>query len=207
MESEPNNSKKTRDPQKEIILAFYDLIIEKGYNNISIRNIRDKANVAIGTIYHHFPEGKPAIMKKLLLFFSTEILKINQVLISDEILSPDYLKSFINNLVKNVREYYSYYSAVLQALLSNPEFFKDIETMSIDYYRQIVIKVKNKEKTLADTPIELLIQAFKFINDTCNAYIQQHIFISPVFKSDEELIKFLSKLITYFIETEFKILF
>lgn len=200
------NSKKKRDHKKEIIQALYKLIIEKGYDNISIRDIRDKANVAMGTIYHHFSEGKPAIMKDLIIYFATEVLGTDRALSSDMILNPDYLQSFIANLVKTTREHHSYYAALTQAILSEADFFKDINEITKNYYKSIVKKLRKNYESFKQISEEDLLKCFILISHTCSAYIFQHMFIDPLFESDGELIKFLTKLIGYFIKTDFDIL-
>lgn len=201
-----NDSKKKRDHNKDIILALYELIIENGYNDISIRDIRDKAKVAIGTIYHHFPEGKPAIMKSLIIYFTNEINKTDKVLTSDMILDPNYLGNFASNLIKNTHEYRAYYSALTQAILSNPDFYKDVGSISTDYYRSIITNLRNNYETFREIPEDHLLKAFKLISHTCNAFIFQHIFLQPLFESDEELVKFLTKLIGYYLNSDFEIL-
>ena len=201
-----NESKKKRDHNKDIILAFYELIIEKRYNDISIRDIRDKAKVAIGTIYHHFPEGKSAVMKSLIIYFTNEINKTDKVLTSDLILNPNYLGNFASNLIKTTREYRAYYSALTQAILSNPEFFKDVGTISIDYYKNIITNLRNNYENFREIPEDHLLKAFKLISHTCNAFIFQHIFIQPLFESDKELVRFLTKLISYYLNSDFEVL-
>ncbi len=200
------NSNKKRDHRKDIIRAFYKLIIEKGYDNISVRDIRDKANVAIGTIYHHFSEGKSAIMKALIIYFANEITKTDKTLASEMILNPNYLGEFIDNLVKTTREHRSYYSALTQAILSNPDFFKDGGTLSKYYYTKIIRNLRKNYEAFKDIPEADLLKAFMLISHTCNAYIFQHVFIDPIFESDEELVKFLTKLIGYFLKSDFDIL-
>lgn len=200
------NSKKKRDHQKDIIKAFYDLIVEKGYDNISVRDIRDKANVAMGTIYHHFSDGKPAIMKALIIYFANEITKTDKTLASEMILDPNYLGEFIDNLVKTTREHRHYYSALAQAILSNPDFFKDSSMISRHYYTNIIRNLRKNYETFKDIPEDDLLKAFMLISHTCNAYIFQHIFINPIFESDEELVRFLTKLIGYFLKSDFNIL-
>ncbi|MBN1215886.1 MAG: TetR/AcrR family transcriptional regulator [Candidatus Lokiarchaeota archaeon] len=199
-------SKTKRDHNKEIILALYDLIIKKGFNDISIRDIRDKAKVALGTIYHHFPKGKPAIMKELMKYFADHINKTNEVLSSEKILDPSYLGDFALNLIKNTRKYYAYHSALTQAILSDPGLFKEYENVSTEYYQDIIVNLRNKYENFKEIPEENLLKAFKFINHTYNAFIFQHIFLQPFFESDEELARFLTKLIAYYLNSDFEIL-
>lgn len=200
------NSKQKRDHKKDIIQALHKLIIEKGYDNISVRDIRDKANVAMGTIYHHFSEGKPAIMKELIIYFANEIMELDKTLKTEMILDPNYLGKFIVNLVKTTREHKSYYSALAQAVLSKADFFKNNSTISKEYYTKIIRNLRNNYENFKEIPEDDLLKAFLLISHTCNAYIFQHVFIEPLFESDEELVKFLTRLIGYFINSDFNIL-
>ena len=38
-----------------------ELVNEVGYERLTTRNVAKRANISIGTVYHHFSEGKAAI--------------------------------------------------------------------------------------------------------------------------------------------------
>jgi len=194
-----------RNKTKEILDSFHELVIEKGYNNVSINDIRNKSKIALGTIYKHFPQGKIAIIKQKLIDITREQLKLEKFLTFNN--DPDSLKEFISNLVKIQRKDDAFYRGITQALITNPLFFQEIHEISNEYYKKLVKKIKDDPTQYPGLSEEILIKVLKFISETCNAYIQRHMFISPIFDSDEELIGFLTKLIQLFIENEFKIIF
>ena len=181
-------------------------MLEKEYSRISIRDIRDKANVALGTIYHHFPEGKPAILRNLIIFYANEVLNIEFDLQSGQILNQGFFEKFITNLVENTRRDRIYYLALTQAAISDPEFYKSLTNVTQEYYQKIVENLRENNPSFQTIPEDELLKVFLLISHTCNAYIHRHVFIEPIFDSDEELIRFLTKLINYFISTNFEIL-
>ncbi|MFW9800506.1 MAG: TetR/AcrR family transcriptional regulator, partial [Candidatus Thorarchaeota archaeon] len=68
----------TRDKDakiEEIIETMIDIIREKGFHRASVRDIPEKADVSIGTVYRYFPKGKEDI------FF--EIMRRNMRSITD----------------------------------------------------------------------------------------------------------------------------
>ena len=42
-----------------------ELIENKGYANVSARAIAKQADISVGTLYHHFPRGKPDILQAI----------------------------------------------------------------------------------------------------------------------------------------------
>ena len=62
-----SNSKKSRNKEdtiKNIYGCFFNLVLEIGYHKASTNKIAKAANISVGTLYHHFPEGKKDIMRK-----------------------------------------------------------------------------------------------------------------------------------------------
>ena len=50
--------------RNKILSAAYDLFTEKGFYNVTILKITEKAKVSKHTLYNHF-QGKPSILKDL----------------------------------------------------------------------------------------------------------------------------------------------
>ena len=78
--------------------------------------------------------------------------------------------------------------------------------MKTDYYKNIVANLRNNYANFKEIPEDHLLKAFKLISHTCNAFIFQHVFLQPFFESDEELVRFLTKLIGYYLNSDFEIL-
>jgi len=55
---------KTSAREKALVVAE-ELIENKGYANVSARTIAKQAKISVGTLYHHFPRGKPDILQAI----------------------------------------------------------------------------------------------------------------------------------------------
>jgi AcrR family transcriptional regulator len=64
-ETLPSKGENTR---KEILLAAYDLFVHQGYHGTSMRQIAEKAGIALGGIYNHYP-SKEEIFHAVFLEF------------------------------------------------------------------------------------------------------------------------------------------
>ncbi len=63
---EDSNISKGERTRQAIMGAAYELFLEKGYAATSMRQIAERAGLALGGIYNHFP-GKEAIFSQLIL--------------------------------------------------------------------------------------------------------------------------------------------
>ena len=88
--------------------------------------------------------------------------------------------------------------------MDNPDI--RFELISEEYYGRIVDELIRKYEEFRNYPREFIIKAFRLVNHTFNAFITRHFFYSQFFKSDEELIEFLYRLVDSFFDTESKIL-
>ena len=51
---------------KDRVLEVAEELIEnKGYANVSARAIAKQADISVGTLYHHYPRGKPDILQAI----------------------------------------------------------------------------------------------------------------------------------------------
>ena len=53
---------KLSSAKERILVIAEELIESKGYVNVSARSIAKKAEISVGTLYHHFPRGKMEIV-------------------------------------------------------------------------------------------------------------------------------------------------
>ena len=67
----------------KVLLAAEELFSEKGYENTSIQDIIDKAEVSKGGLYHHF-ESKEKILDALLQDFAIKMRKNFEAVIKNE---------------------------------------------------------------------------------------------------------------------------
>jgi AcrR family transcriptional regulator len=162
----------TRDAEqkKELIFnAFTELANEVGYERLTTRNIAKRARVSIGTVYHHFKEGKAAIAAGL--FERNLSLQMGY-------LKEDFRTQITRHLELH-REYKELYRAFDQAIYAREDIFRGIKQK-----RDEVIS-----EALEDS--EVSFEVFSRINATLEAIIHRHLFIEPMFEKDGELIEYL----------------
>ena len=102
---------KKKENQSELILdAAYRCVCEKGYANISLRDIAREANVALSQLHYYFGSKKrlfQEIIKRMIKKYTVELekqLKLNK----------DHSSKNIKHAFKLIKE----------SINLNPEFFK-----------------------------------------------------------------------------------
>lgn len=194
----------TRDKDEKIRLIFQtfaELVNEKGYENINIRDITTRANIGIGTIYRYFPKGKPSIASG---FFEHTREKIFDIDALKEIGDNNLLKIFdlyIRNHLKTHRENFEIHRAYEQAILTNKELSSNVKNIIGDMFKDIV-DVYKKEGIFQGIPEDLLLKINILFFNLIEAIVHRHLFITPFFDTDEELIEFIKTLIMCIIKTQ-----
>ena len=106
------------EQKRELIFAaFTELANEVGYERITTRNIAKRAGVSIGTVYHHFKEGKAAIAAGL---FEKNLSSQMEYLQTD-------VRTQITHHLELHREYKELYRAFDQAIYAREDIFRDIK--------------------------------------------------------------------------------
>jgi AcrR family transcriptional regulator len=157
------------EKKKLIYKAFSELLNEVGYDGVTTRNIAKKAGVSIGTIYHHFKEGKVSIAAGL--FEENLSRQIGSVGMD--------LRTQISSTLKLHREHLELYRAFDQAIYARQDIFASIKKK-----RNLVI-----ERKLEGTDVD--VATFYRINSTVEAVLHRHLFIEPMFDTDEALVDYL----------------
>ena len=194
----------TRDKDEKIRIVFQtfaDLVNEKGYENISIRDITNRANIGIGTIYRYFPKGKPSIASKFFEYTGEKIFDINAVKKIGEKNLPEVFDLYIRNHLKTHRENFEIHRAYELAILTNKELFSNIKTYVDDMFKDI-LNIYKKEGIFRGVPEDLLLKNNILFFNLIEAIVHRHLFIIPFFDTDEELIEFLKTIIITIIKTQ-----
>jgi AcrR family transcriptional regulator len=125
--SEPSRRARERSRHRsEILAAALKLLLEKGYHNVTMREIAAEAEFATGTLYNHF-DGKEALYAELVKTFTHAFLEV--VLPSLEAEGDArqrisrYIRATIGLMAENAVAVQLYYRQ-MQAL---PEGLKDPE--------------------------------------------------------------------------------
>ena len=198
------NKKFSRDKEgkiKKIIETTLDLIAKKGYDKISTNHIATASNISIGTIYRYFPEGKSAIV------ISAAEIMLSKLPLKDLAISIDAedFKDFINKLIRFYityhRENIMLMKATDKATLSS-RIVRDEINIFIEKILHHTLNLLHRFPALRDYSDQVLEQKFILILKTIDGVIHSHLFHSPFFDDDDELLTYLTNLSLKIIEME-----
>ena len=162
---------------QSIYKAFTELVNEEGYDNLTARQIAGRAGISVGTIYHYFKEGKPAIAAALYEKNLVETLDIENLTGSSLIGIRQQVKRHLQLHQQNKE----LYRAFDQAIYSHSDIFKGAK--------------RKREEILAEQlgdPDPERIQGIMRVYSTVDAVIHRHLFVEPLFGSDTELVDYLT---------------
>ena len=184
------------DTKEKIIAVSLNLIKKKGYDKISTRNIARNVKISDGTLYYHFKKGKISILKEIVRRRIGKIIPTDIFLNIKENNYEEILYDFILSLIKDHREDLTFNLAYEQGLLTNKEIFKDLTSL---FDKSLANITKNLKQLLILKNIEEgeLFLKVKIAFDLIEAMIRRHIFLSPIFNTDEELADYLTRIIIY----------
>lgn len=169
----------TRDSDQKIqsiYTAFIELVNEEGYENLTARKIAQRAGISVGTIYHYFNEGKPAIAAALYERNLQETLDIENLTGSNF----DGLRKQVTQHLQLHHQNKELYRAFDQAIYSHSDIFKGTKRK-----REEILA-----EQLGDTDPERIRDIMR-VYGTVDAIIHRHLYVEPVFESDTELVDYL----------------
>jgi AcrR family transcriptional regulator len=143
-----------------IVQATRDLIVSRGYDKVTIRDIAEKADVSIGLIYKYFPEGKFDILIKG--FGVQNIDGLMMVSLQDDIDYDDF-PGYIRNLIVHWQEMMDTNKSLIKALtiaaLTEGEISGEMEKVDIKDYQAIgEVFTRFKDVDMGDKdPMKLLV--------------------------------------------------
>jgi AcrR family transcriptional regulator len=187
-----------RNAKERIIQTSIRMIQEKDYNKITTNHIARKSGVSIGTLYYHFENGKPDIIKEIVKQGYAEFLdEINLRNLTLEKL-PGFLKNFLKRYLKQHEQNKAFLVAVEMAFLSNRKIFQDYEYIQSEL--KLIPLISNVLKQLEYPDKENLDDVSKFLLYSIDSIIHRHVICEDLLIGEEELIRYLSEMILRFIK-------
>ena len=186
------------DGKQRILKVAMDLIMKNGYSSVSIRKIVKQADVSIGTLYYHFPDGKLSILNSIFQSIGDEFIEINKF--SEKIKSPvkpKIIKEILDNLLLVIRKYSPLIQGILMELITNKNFVVELKR---------VMNTKQDEKR---DKFFAMLHSFLpessgrerlfgiFANVILNV-IYVHVFLEDFYGNDDELMEVLMSMIQGF---------
>jgi AcrR family transcriptional regulator len=176
------------------------MIEKKGYNNITTNHIAKQANVSIGTLYYHFQNGKPDIIKEMIIRGYTEFLDSAnlQSLALDNL--PSFLESFLTKYLEQHKQNESLIVALESAFVSNRKIFKDFEYIQSEL--KLVPLISNLLKQLKIPDKGNLDEISKFLLYLIDNMIHHQVIYGEYFLKDEDFISNLTNMILSYINAQ-----
>ncbi len=197
----PENRKKFRRDKKEkvdrIMSAFLRLLREQGYDQVSTNHVADEAGVGIGTVYRYFPEGKAALIRDAFDWMSSNMVDLEALVSANDSEIMQVLRKFVEDYVKSHRENREAHIAIEIAHLTNPELFTSENEVIRDYFRDISKKLIESVPFYYSFPLDVLHEKMVVMFHTLEAYAHRHLFITPIFENDDDLVDFLFNLMGF----------
>ena len=196
-------TKKARNKEKtikKIYETFFKLVLEKGYHKASTNKIAKEANISIGTLYHHFPEGKKGIIRKYFessvetSFELDEFKKFNMSNIQT------VFRGFVLNVLKNHRENKAYNIAFRAAILSDENLAQAHNERVTEISTGIVEELQKTSDFFKSREKKRLVRSFILIYNIVNAMIYHHLVFMDLFQKDEDLVDYISNLLAFTIK-------
>ena len=168
------NAKKSRNKEetvKKIYEAFFKLVLEEGYHKASTNKIAKEAKISIGTLYHHFPDGKKEIIKKYFensVETSFDIIAFEKFDLTN---ATSLFRSFVSNILNDFSENKAYKLAFRSAIISDENLANAHRDRVIEISTGIVEKLQEKSDFFRTIEKFRLIRSFVFIYTIVNMYI------------------------------------
>jgi len=183
----PKRFERDKDEKiRKIYDTFAELVNAIGYEKVTTSRIAEEAGISVGIVYHYFPEGKPAIAARLYEKNFMKVMNLDAFVSMD----PETIKAQIRDHLRIHRENIELYRAFDHAILTNRDLFQDLKRERREIIETQMEQVGGHEPS--DERIEVYLTAYNVID----AVIHRHLFVDPVLQTDEELVVFLTRLIT-----------
>ncbi len=181
---------KLSSAKEKILVIAEELIESKGYVNVSARNIAKKAEISVGTLYHHFPRGKMEIVLAIGEKYS-EILGMSEFL-ADPNADP---KAWLRKNLELNQKKKAFITAMEIEAMSRPD---EVEAL----IKENIEKRKETQKSLIKAYImmerfagkKLSIERAQLMQKVLKAIMRRHIVFGNLFGSNNEFIDLFLKI-------------
>ena len=205
---EEKNKKWERNKQKKqrkILESFIELYNDEDYEEISIRKIAKRSNVSVGTIYRYYKDGKLSILRKFFEETSRNVLDESAFKVIPQGDLKKLIQLYISNHIKTHRNNIHIHRVLYQAAVSDK--IKNLSAKDILYpmLNKSLKTIKNA-LSLQNISDEEFNKTFTVIFNLVESVIHRHVYIMPMFDTDEELIDFLLDHVLFILNDKYKLL-
>ncbi len=178
----------------KILRVAEELIIRKGYNAISAREIARNAEMSVGTLYHHYPNGKLSILEELILSYGNKFIENFDFSKIGNLSDPEIMSDYLLKLIEQHRQFAPLIKGFEIELFTNKKIISDFEAL-------ILSKESRFKKPFSDVILKFYpnikdpIKTFSIAGRIVNNLIHTHVIFENFYGTDEELAEILSKMI------------
>ena len=189
--------KHVRDKEAKIRLifeTFAELVNRNGYDKLSTRHIAEAAGISVGTIYHYFPGGKHDIASRYIDHVTDELFDPGMF----RGLGEKDLRGFFAELIRRYlivhRESLEIHRAIDQAILADPDVRRRNQEAIMVNMSKVVAELKDAG-LYGSLPEQSVLNSFILLFNVLEGLIHRHLFVYPLFETEEELVSFLVNLL------------
>jgi len=182
------------ETKDKILKVAKDLIVKNGYSAISSRRIAKESRISVGTLYHHFPNGKLSILYEIILSYGNEFIENFDISKIGQFSNPEVGKAYLFKYLERHRKFAPLINGFEIELLTNKNALKDLE------------KLMQSEKNRLDTflrniflkfypNINELEKTFFTVGRICTSLIHTHVILDNFYGTDEEFVDILYRML------------
>ena len=184
------------ETKDKILKVAKKLIVKNGYSAISSRRIAKESKISVGTLYHHFPNGKLSILYEIILSYGNEFIENFDISKVGQLNNPEVGKAYLFTYLERHRKFAPLINGFEVEILTNKNALKDLEKLMqsrgennrLDtFLKNIFLKfypnIKEPEKT------------FFIVGRICTSLIHTHVILDNFYGTDEEFIDILYRML------------
>ena len=147
--------RRVRRTRRRLRDALIELILEKGYDNITIQEITDRADLSRATFYLHYENGKDELLANSLEEMFDELVESMQDLVYEQ--SLDAKETDVPSLLafRHVAEYHQLYRSLLGDKGVTSVIYRTLNYIARISQRQLEGLKEQRDITETPVPIEV----------------------------------------------------
>jgi AcrR family transcriptional regulator len=155
--------------RRELLERSFTVLAERGYANVTMRQLAEALGVSTGTLYHYFP-SKQAIFEQLVTFITERDVSGLRARLKPQPTVEDMLRALVDHIEQN----YGFYSKQLLLLL---DYYRRFEP---DEVRRDAL-ARRQQQRYAELLVELLGErdpaVFKLLCCIFDGYLVQQMYM------------------------------
>lgn len=176
-----------------IIESMMQIIREKGLHRASVRDIPERADLSIGTVYRYFPKGKVDIVQEMM---RRNIQRISDLDVPEDLDYTGFMSvwSYMINAAIEIRRSNLFVAELATPLLSaGQETYREFTTMVSSFYHDLARRFKRVDQ-LKDYSEADLFRRINMMLNIVDRVANLHMKF-PLFEDDRKLAEYLLRVV------------